>query len=314
MAEQTLSGIGYHGFWGLSASFDFTDLISSSSSSSSLPVDTMKKDTKLLPWNILLVTPGDIRHILTTVSRRRRHSQHPQQKMNFYIFEPALEILCRELALLHIIADIDIPIRQRANIFLEVFGNCKVQERTARYIELIGIQLRKLISSQEGLLSTLVDLSLLKYREKDGLEDVFKTYARSYAFDMGTLFDHRLRGYLADRYDTRLPAFDWDWHYSLLPSASIIHVRMYKDWREKGIAFEFGDQVYSEGNKTMMSFIEGMMKKGADKGLKKEIKGYWGDIVCSPFFSFGIDCDTPNQFAKDLFEIVNKVNNYMQST
>lgn len=37
------------------------------------------------------------------------------------------------------------------------------------------------------------------------------------------------------------------------------------------------------------------------------MKGFWGDIVCSPFFALGVDCDTPNKHAEGLYEIINKV-------
>jgi hypothetical protein len=38
-----------------------------------------------------------------------------------------------------------------------------------------------------------------------------------------------------------------------------------------------------------------------------QVLGYWGDIVASPYFSFGVDCETPNKHAEGLFEILNKV-------
>jgi len=34
-----------------------------------------------------------------------------------------------------------------------------------------------------------------------------------------------------------------------------------------------------------------MINKGVDKGFKKEVRGYWIDIVNGPFFSFGVDCE-----------------------
>ena len=49
------------------------------------------------------------------------------------------------------------------------------------------------------------------------------------------------------------------------------------------------------------------MKKGKEKGMKKEVRGLWTDIVASPYYSFGVDCETPNKFAEGLFEIYNKV-------
>jgi hypothetical protein len=38
-----------------------------------------------------------------------------------------------------------------------------------------------------------------------------------------------------------------------------------------------------------------------------QIRGFWGDIVCSPYFSFGIDCETPGPLEQGVFEIMNKV-------
>lgn len=290
MGDSSLASIGSHGLWGLSSSFDLLDLHSQDSSE---------------PLSVLLIAPGDIRHILSTVSRRSRHGS--LRPIHFYLLEPVVEILCRDVLLLEISMDLNIPIRQRANIFLEVFGNLKVQERTSRYVELLGNRLRDLVVHQRGRLASILDFSLLRYREKDSMEESFKCYSRLNDFHADSLFDHRVRGHLTDRYDSKRALFDWDWHYSLAKTASIVHVQMYKDWREKGIAFEFGDQSYTEPNRSLMSYLEGVMKVGRDRGMKKEVKGYWGDIVCSPYFSFGIDCDTPNEFAKGLFEIVNKV-------
>ena len=39
----------------------------------------------------------------------------------------------------------------------------------------------------------------------------------------------------------------------------------------------------------------------------RQIRGFWGDIVCSPFFAFGVDCETPGAHETGLFEIMNKV-------
>ena len=54
------------------------------------------------------------------------------------------------------------------------------------------------------------------------------------------------------------------------------------DWRHSGIAFEFGDQIYSEPNRTIMSYTEGVMKKGKDKGIKKEVHTFYVGIVFFP--------------------------------
>jgi hypothetical protein len=49
------------------------------------------------------------------------------------------------------------------------------------------------------------------------------------------------------------------------------------------------------------------MKQGKDRGSKKEVRGFWSDVVASPYFSIGVDCETANKYAEGLFEIYNKV-------
>jgi hypothetical protein len=168
-------------FRGFSATFDFIEAI-----------DNTVTEPSTEPINILLVAPGDIRHIIYTISRRRRH-RSGLRPLNFYIVEHPVEILARNLLMLEVIMDFEVPIRQRANIFLEIYGNVRVQERTARYIEQLGQNLRALVADGTSTLG-LVSLEHLKYRERDVLESVFKSYLRKGDFDMRTLRDHRLRG------------------------------------------------------------------------------------------------------------------------
>eukprot|EP00595_Chromulina_sp_UTEXLB2642_P001159 CAMPEP_0196763098 /NCGR_PEP_ID=MMETSP1095-20130614/3443_1 /TAXON_ID=96789 ORGANISM="Chromulina nebulosa, Strain UTEXLB2642" /NCGR_SAMPLE_ID=MMETSP1095 /ASSEMBLY_ACC=CAM_ASM_000446 /LENGTH=202 /DNA_ID=CAMNT_0042115609 /DNA_START=182 /DNA_END=786 /DNA_ORIENTATION=+ len=55
-----------------------------------------------------------------------------------------------------------------------------------------------------------------------------------------------------------------------------------------------------------MAYAEGYIKQGKDKGIKKEVKGYWGDLILSPYYTFGVDSDTPNNYATSLYDIYNK--------
>lgn len=262
MSDNVVKGLGHHGLWGFSPSFDIFEAI----------LNTCELNDSSEPINILLVHPGDIRHILYTISRNKRHltSLNPRP-IHFYLLDSCVEILARNLLLLEVFIDFEIPIRQRANIFLEIFGNVKVQERTARYIEQLG---QKLISLAVNSIATLeiVDLQHLKYKDRDNLENVFKSYSRKIPCDMINLRDHRLRGYYAERYDSRRALGDWDWQYSYRETAaSIIHITLYRDWRETGVAFEFGDQTYVEGNRTMLTYVEGTLKRGKDAGHHKEV-------------------------------------------
>ena len=38
-----------------------------------------------------------------------------------------------------------------------------------------------------------------------------------------------------------------------------------------------------------------------------KVQGFWGDIVCSPYFAIGIDSYDANKYAQGLYEILNKV-------
>ena len=279
MSESILRALGPHGLWGFSPSFDILEaLLNTTQNNPSLPIPpplssnpSSSASSSSEPLNLLLIHPGDLRHILYTISRKKRYSSLINRPIHFYFLDPSIEILARNLLLLEVFLDFEIPIRQRANIFLEIFGNVKVQERTARYIEQLG---QKLISLAVNSITTLdlISLQHLKYKDRDNLETVFKSYSRRYSCDITTLREHRLRGYYAERYDTRRSLGDWDWQYSYRETAaSIIHLTLYRDWRETGIAYEFGDQSYTEGNRTMLTYVEGTMKRGKDAGHHKEV-------------------------------------------
>eukprot|EP00938_MAST-03A_sp_MAST-3A-sp1_P000611 g611.t1 len=149
----------------------------------------------------LLVNPSDIRHVVKTVSRRSRRSEVP---IHFYILEEKTEVLARHMMLLSIICDAKIPIRQRAHTFLEVYGNLLIQERTEKYVENAAKDLIGCVCDDKGFLSNIINLSLLKYRVRDELETIFKSYSSKVPFEAETFHDHRQRGLLKARYDARV--------------------------------------------------------------------------------------------------------------
>ena len=157
-----------------------------------------------------------------------------------------------------------------------------------------------------------------QHRDVDALEDVFRSWEKGTRFISKSHMEHPLRGrkvisvlvkdlrelrlrqYYGQKYDNRRGSIDWDYQ-ALKTRASIIHAKQFQEWRESGIGFEFGDQAYTEANKTMASYAE-----TREAGQRKLRKGYWGDIRVGPFLSFGVDCETPNDLAKGLFKIVGK--------
>jgi len=289
--------LGVHSMWGFSPAFDAGSLAGAK------PSDSTDAEQEQEPFRVLFAAPSDIRHVLATLSRRRRHGTMP---VHMVVTEKQLEVLARDLLMLQIACDWELPIRQRSTVFLEVFGNTLLQERTQAYVHRLGQELVELVCDSRGPLAELVDLNGLKYRDRDGLVEVFKAWDPSVPFDAVGLRDYRLRGHFGQRYDNRVGLVDWDYYARVKPTASIIHQRLYKEWRLSGVAFEFGDQKYDQPNRTLGSYVEGVMKKGKDKGLKKEVRGYWIDVVNSPYISMGVQCDRTAPYSDSLFEVSNK--------
>ena len=271
MSEDTIArSIGHHGHWGFSAGFDFLEALASDEIAIDLDQACGRNDS-MEPINILLMQPGDIRHILFTVARRRRHGRKQLPPINFYLYENPIQLLTRDILFLEMLNDYEMPIRQRSNVFLEVFGNNKLQKRTNEYVDKLGKELRRFSASGKGRLDHVLDLSMLNYRERDEFEAALNAYSISTPFDMDSFYDHRQRGFYAERFDSRKALFDWDYQSAIREKASIVHIKQYKHWRQTGIAFEFGDQTYTEPNRTLMTYTEGFMKKGKEKGMKKEV-------------------------------------------
>ena len=305
-------GMGVTAMWGASAAFDCIDVYNKAhgvvtSSTEALSngqkkkmKERKKKNATEEPLNILLAQPGDIRHVIKTLAQRRRH---PKRPLHFYISETNVECFARHLALFRILADWELPIRYRTNVFLEVYGNATIQKRTEQYINAISKELEKLLCDGEGEsgMDDLFDFSLLKYKTRDELQKVFQTWNEKIPFDTVGLRDKRLRSLYKDRYDFRRNIIDWDYQEIVKPLSSIIHIKQYREWRQSGIAYEFGDQTYNKPNRTMSSYAE-----GKERGLSHLRRGFWVDIVTSPFIGFGIDSEMPNKHAAGLFEIYNK--------
>jgi len=306
MATRGEASVGIHGMWGFSPALN---LLSSpvTSKSSTLPPPPPPSNPSE-PINILLLQSCDIRHVLRTLSCRLRDTRSPRP-LHFYVFDNPCECVARHLLLLSTLFDFEIPIRQRSTLFLEIFGNSLVQERTSRYISRTAKDLIETVTGGRGggILGNIVDFSNMKYRERDSLQAIFKSWDHNNTdADVRDLRDHRLRYFYGERYDNRKSVLDWDYQTRVKEVASIIHIKQYREWRNSGVAYEFGDATYNVSNRTMVSYTTGMMKGGKDKGIKKDVRGFWLDIIVSPYPAFGVSVEPVNQFAKDLFYITNE--------
>ena len=105
---------------------------------------------------------------------------------------------------------------------------------------------------------------------------------------------------------SRQNVLDWDYYTRVNKVASIIHIKQWRDWRLSGVAFEFGNAIYSYPNRSMSTYAVGKIKKGCDRGLLKEVQGFWLDVLIGPYIAFGVECEAGNDDAVDLFHIANE--------
>jgi len=98
-----------------------------------------------------------------------------------HIFGRPAESLARDLLLLSVAFDWSVPLRQRAHAWLELWGNALLPDRTSKYLAKQRLGLIKLVcgDADAGFLRHVVDLSALKYKQRDQLHDVFASWAHS---------------------------------------------------------------------------------------------------------------------------------------
>ena len=144
----------------------------------------------------------------------------------------------RHLLLLAIALDFELPRRERAELLLEVWANAELREKTAMYVSVKAAALGRAIAHDEGPLAPLLDLSSMKSRDRDLLEQVLRSWDTSVEFDVVRLRDERLRQYFGTRYESRKNVLEWDLNMELNELASIVHKIHYRDWRMTGLYFE----------------------------------------------------------------------------
>ena len=97
-----------------------------------------------------------------------------------------VEGLARHLLLLSILLDDALPLKERVERFLEVHGNMQLREQSSAYLEQRGKLLADVVlacsagerpaaaGGERSRLLSLFDLSLLRYKERDALVEVFR--------------------------------------------------------------------------------------------------------------------------------------------
>ncbi|KAK5620824.1 hypothetical protein CRENBAI_018224 [Crenichthys baileyi] len=255
--------------------------------------------------NVLLVGSGDPRHILKTVVECPE-----KQNLHIWVVEKSMEVVARQLLLLYLtlIQQEKMGINEKTEVFLELFGNTEIRSQTAETLRQAASQLiLSVTETTEDAMHPCLNTTILKFRERDELVRIFKLWiqkpspADSAPAVMPKAWDYRVRQHLGSRYDSRNGHFDWDLRMKLhekgvmenlkncvlVPAqCGVISKQQYMQWRERGLAFEMREGVYQIPNPTLLS-----IRVFSQKGDKVGVRGYWGDIVSSPYLSFGVESD-----------------------
>ena len=284
---EILNSIGFANFWGVTPFANLFETESAILSQSS-------------PVNILLSNSNDLRHILYTiyklfVLKKEENKQFPE--INFYIHEDKRENLCRDILFIHLITDRTKSIIERCEMLMEIYGNVLLPSRTIDYINAVYRTLIMLITNNPKcnvVYKSMLDFTGLTSKEIDEMVDILTSYDSKYPYDIEKYRNDRVRYALKDRYDYRNNLFDWDYHMNLIKYAPIIRSQHYLYWRNYGIAFEMRLNRYKFPNRTLACYIQGRRKDNKGSCM---VRGFWGDIVNSPYIGYGLELETRDEIA-----------------
>jgi len=221
-----MDGHNVHHFWGISPPVDTGSLAAEARGRGT----GMTDNTTL---HVLQVAPCDARHTLISMSRAARLSPEQNVALHFTVWEESPEGLARHLLMLVVLLDDSLPEADRIQMLLELHGNALLRQCTADYLDMLACLMEKmLVALFSGVdpvnvadkqlpalvtIATILDISLLKFSERDALVDAVHKWRSNNAFDMVSAWDVRMRRWYGDRYDFRRNMIDWDYHMRMIP-------------------------------------------------------------------------------------------------
>lgn len=237
--------------------------------------------------NFLVVGGCDARHLLKTLAQAHRHTR---RYMNIFVVDGCPELVARQLLLLSLALEKTTycGLLEKTRRFLEVYGNILIRPPTSRYVIAKARQLVGMVTNPDFMncLLPCVSIEQMKYRERDYMENLLNFWmtGNTNQFNACELWEYRIRQSLGTRYDNRAGVFDWDYHMRLKEVAGQISFQEYKHFREHGVAFTWLETEVCRPNVTLAA---GVYQCG-DRYLHR---GYLGDIVTSPYISYGLECE-----------------------
>ena len=166
-------------------------------------------------------------------------------------------------------------------MYLEVVGNSLVTEETDAWVRKTSARLYEALRKREEkkIFQSFWDLSLLKDRELDGMEDVFSRWKAGVEGDhnITELWVERQKKFLGSRWEGREGVAEMDFHLQLVERGGAnINKADFLRWRETGVAFRVSEDESLTDLQTNVTLLSGEANLG-----------YWGDVMTGPFISYG---------------------------
>ncbi|KAK3873141.1 hypothetical protein Pcinc_021828 [Petrolisthes cinctipes] len=256
---------------------------------------------------VAVVGAGDPRHLLLTLARGGARGKH----LRMYVIEAQVEVYARLLLLVGTALQLGLGLRERVSLLLDLWANLYLRPTSRTYLELTARRLAMSVTDpgQHCKLVGLVNAARLKYRERDALDAVFRSwYTLTPAkYDPALAWDTRQRQLLGTRYDYKHAEADWAWHMRLTFRIQKLHLDIHKTdasngdtdevqedgyvgvsdawgrefltWRGSGRAFTIAtDNTATLANTSLASVV--VVAEGATRYRRV---GYWGDLLSGPF-------------------------------
>ena len=178
MAEKT-AALGFTMYWG------FTPAINFFNNSPIAP----SADEEI---NVLLSqTGGDGRHLFKSLCDILPLDGR-SKPINIYVHENFKENIARIILFLTLFCETGMAARERMEIYLDLFGNTLVRDKTAAWLKSVVPELIQLVTEDdkcESVLKGLINWETLKFKERDELEEIFSSWLPNHKFDIEQLRD-----------------------------------------------------------------------------------------------------------------------------
>lgn len=293
---EKLNEIGFTNFWGTTPAYnilkkeniiDIINLNENYGFDKKLDICSDNNNSSSCKYNlnILINNSNDIRHVIQTITETQNVINIDSNKnencfsfqkllknieLNFYIYENNIENIARSIVFLYIIHDFNLNLKEKAEIFLEIYGNTLLSDKANSYLNNNYKNFVKILYNEKDInykdssvigiikaINSIINLSYLNYKEIDAIQDIFNSYDNKYSYTIEKFREDRARYLYKERYNYRENLIDWDFTMNTKKFVPYMGYNIYKQFRLTGISFENRLSNYKYPNKTLSSYIPG---------------------------------------------------------